>query len=260
MHCSGRWPYAISDYGKAAMLYYSDIGSLDLETILPSLPNSYRAGIERKRHAQDRRLALGSRLLLGYALGEKGVCNAAIERDGNGKPHLTDHPDMHFNLSHSGHLVACAVSDREVGVDVEQVSRSDPRIAERFFTAEEKAHIARSDDPGSALCELWVLKEAFMKMTSLGFRLPLDAFSIDMGDPIRVRVDPDATDLPDIPMSDRTGIGFGLWSIADGTYRLAFCSSGDTDTPEPVSFQRLSPIEISSRHLMELGTLAPLPF
>lgn len=33
-----------------------------------------------------------------------------------GKPYLRDYPNAQFNISHSGQFVACAVSDRPIGV------------------------------------------------------------------------------------------------------------------------------------------------
>lgn len=37
---------------------------------------------------------------------------------GHGKPYLLNYPDVHFNISHSGEYVACAVADSPVGVDI----------------------------------------------------------------------------------------------------------------------------------------------
>ena len=38
----------------------------------------------------------------------------------NGKPEIEGHPEIHFNLSHAGELVVCAMSAQyPVGVDVQ---------------------------------------------------------------------------------------------------------------------------------------------
>lgn len=60
-----------------------------------------------------------------------------FERTEDGKPFIPGLPDLHFNLSHSGEYIAGAFSDREVGLDLQEESRthiSVLRIAKRFFT------------------------------------------------------------------------------------------------------------------------------
>lgn len=56
-------------------------------------------------------------------------------RGENGKP-LTN-LSLHFNCSHSGGFVVCAVGEREVGVDLEQIRSVHPRL-ERALTAAER--------------------------------------------------------------------------------------------------------------------------
>ena len=56
-------------------------------------------------------------------------------RGENGKP-LTN-LSLHFNCSHSGGFVVCAVGEREVGVDLEQIRPVHPRL-ERALTAAER--------------------------------------------------------------------------------------------------------------------------
>ena len=72
-----------------------------------------------------------------------------IGRNENGKP-LTD--GVFFNISHSGDLVLCAVSDRPVGVDVERLRPVPARLAERFGT----------NDP-ETFFRLWTQMEARIK-------------------------------------------------------------------------------------------------
>ena len=63
-----------------------------------------------------------------------------LRRAEGGKPYFADLP-LHFNVSHSGGYVACALSDcDEVGVDIETSNPPDERakkIAQRFFTKDE---------------------------------------------------------------------------------------------------------------------------
>lgn len=96
-------------------------------------------------------------LPLSYAYGEQG------------KPELTNFP-KHFNLSHSGDYVICAVSDGEVGADIQKWIPFRERTAERFFAAEEWKEL--QELPESLRTEhfyrLWTRKEAYGKYTGRG--------------------------------------------------------------------------------------------
>lgn len=56
-----------------------------------------------------------------------------FETEGNGKPVVRQLPSFHFNLSHSGDWVVCAVDDAPVGIDIEEIKPIDLAIAKRFF-------------------------------------------------------------------------------------------------------------------------------
>jgi len=63
-----------------------------------------------------------------------------------GKPCLEEYPDFHFNISHSRDYVLCAVDDKPIGIDVEEVKHIDyEEIAKNFFTAKEFEYIINQD-------------------------------------------------------------------------------------------------------------------
>lgn len=82
-----------------------------------------------------------------------------------GKPFLVDHPALHYNLSHTQGGVLCALSDRPVGVDVEQVRPFGDRAAVRWFTPAEQAW--SGEDPLRRII-LWTRKEAAAKWNGAG--------------------------------------------------------------------------------------------
>ena len=86
-----------------------------------------------------------------------------------------------FNISHSGTKVMCAVSDHDIGCDVEQIVDIDMEIAKRFFFAEEYEALMKCtcrESRNDLFFRYWTLKESFMKATGLGFELALDSFCI----------------------------------------------------------------------------------
>lgn len=85
-----------------------------------------------------------------------------------GKPYLRDYPDVHFNISHSGIYVACAVADHPVGIDIQMISEYRPNVADRVCSKVELATIAASENPAAEFTKLWTRKEAYAKWTGEG--------------------------------------------------------------------------------------------
>lgn len=85
-----------------------------------------------------------------------------------GKPYLLNFPDVHFNISHSGEYVACAVSDRPIGVDIQKIGEYNSDVAKRVCNEEEFAQIENSSDKASKFAKLWTQKEAVLKMYGIG--------------------------------------------------------------------------------------------
>lgn len=107
-----------------------------------------------------------------------------------GKPYLFDYPEAHFNISHSGQYVACAVCNRPIGVDVQIITPYHPDVAMRVCSSSELAQINANSDKTEEFTKIWTMKEAYVKQIGLGFSKKLNynsfslqgVFSKDMGD------------------------------------------------------------------------------
>ena len=87
-----------------------------------------------------------------------------------GKPYFVDSP-WHFSISHTPHYVFCALSDRPVGLDAEEMDRKvNLHLAEKILSESEKIRYDAAEDKQAALLRLWVLKEAVAKLTGEGLR------------------------------------------------------------------------------------------
>lgn len=71
-----------------------------------------------------------------------------------------------FSISHSGSLVAVAVSQRPVGVDVQIHDQYQSDLFEKFFTSVEKKYSRQSTN---SFYQLWTSVESLAKITGLGF-------------------------------------------------------------------------------------------
>lgn len=85
----------------------------------------------------------------------------------SGKPYFINFPDIYFNISHSGKYVACVVSDKEVGIDIEGDRKASISLAGRFFCPEEVSWINEADSE-DRFFRIWTLKEAYGKAIGCG--------------------------------------------------------------------------------------------
>lgn len=95
-----------------------------------------------------------------------------------GKPYFPEWPEVHFNLSHSGGLAACAVSHRAVGIDIQKLRPCKKEIL-LHFSQKEQIYMEqyKGKEWEEAMIWLWTRKESYMKYTGKGFKLGLDSFS-----------------------------------------------------------------------------------
>lgn len=165
----------------------------------------------------------------------------------HGKKFFPEYPELHFNLSHSGHRIVCILSNVPVGIDMEKPTalKNVAALVKRFFHPTEAAAFARaaSDDNAAAFDflydepkteiskpepslndhfqKLWTMKEAYLKCTGVGISAGMDDFYFkpdENGDGYRVISDP--PDGGTLPLSD-----YILWHFRekDG-YAVTICS------------------------------------
>ena len=89
-----------------------------------------------------------------------------------GKPYFLS-GDLHFSITHTKTTVFCAIADRQIGIDAEDLNRKvSPTLAEKILSPAEYAQYEQvpEEDRNEALLRFWVLKEAEAKCSGLGLR------------------------------------------------------------------------------------------
>jgi len=144
--------------------------------------SAFRFDYLQRRYANGRGLL---RKLLSARIGE--AADRLIFTVGEyGKPALKDYPALHFNVSHSGSVFACAISEcAPLGVDVEGVRPMDDMeaMSRRFFSPRESSRLMSLplEHRELSFFECWTRKEAFLKATGEGLSRSLDSFSVSFG-------------------------------------------------------------------------------
>ena len=86
--------------------------------------------------------------------------NLKISYSENGSPNLNN--NQYISISHSGHLVCIIISDKKIGIDIEQISDKSLRLKEKFVNP----HHTKLNKEKSTL--IWCVKEAIYKFHKIG--------------------------------------------------------------------------------------------
>ena len=167
------------------------------EEQVASFPASYSKRYREAKAESVRQQACGSAFLLAMHLGVRS--DEQLERGAHGKLMLKN--DLRFFcLSHSGPVTVLAVSDRPVGVDLEQVREVPEAIVRRFFTDAMRAEwdTAPEEQRTETFFLLWTRLEAALKLDGRGLTAPRSEF-----ESILERYDISTTQRDDL-----------IWSIA----------------------------------------------
>ena len=93
-----------------------------------------------------------------------------------GKPHLKNQA-VYFNISHTLNKVIIAISNQEVGVDIESATREfKSRQYEKLFSKGELRDLEKVNYDNLSLMTTWVKKEAYLKYLGKGITTSLSSF------------------------------------------------------------------------------------
>lgn len=171
-------------------LAYCNVENLNLNKAYSLVSKNRQKKIDFYRFEKDKKLSAGAYLLLRKLLSEENITNPIFKTGKYGKAYISNRENIYFNLSHSNKIVLCAISDMEVGVDVEYIDPEiDLNIAKHYFYNSEYENIMNAENQADEFFKYWVLKESYMKYTGLGMNLKLDSFEIIINDVINLKND-----------------------------------------------------------------------
>ena len=158
-----------------------ELSDEEFENALSLVDPEQKERIMRYHFMADRKRGLMGILLSQYAISKVfGIDPKEIsfEKNKYGKPHVVGRSGVHYNISHSGDYVVCAVGSAPVGIDVQEIKDGSSDIAGRFFSKEEKEMLAAADEKKKTFYEIWSLKEAYIKCIGMGLSMPLEDFGV----------------------------------------------------------------------------------
>lgn len=151
-----------------------------LATYLPQFSPAFQNRIRRFRRWQDAQLSLLGRVLLFGGLEKFGAkyTDRDLKFTAHNKPYFEQSP-LEFNISHSGELVVCLISDvGEMGIDVEWMTDIEIEDFKSQMTAREWLRISTAKQRLEEFYTYWTEKEAVIKAQGAGLSIPLQSFEI----------------------------------------------------------------------------------
>lgn len=150
----------------------TDLSSEDYNAIYGSLSCSRKTHIDNLKNQDDKYRSLLATDLIDVLLKDLGVTKAKLQTDPKGKPFLSD-SDLFVSISHCKQGVACAVSDKEVGIDLEIIKPVKTALINYICTQKEQEYVFayKKDIPEivtdkqilTRFFEVWTSKEAYFK-------------------------------------------------------------------------------------------------
>ena len=136
-----------------------DVEEIGFSDLVYTLDCVRQQKITNLKQPEKKKQSLGAGLLLKRVLEDRGLRAEDVQIGAHGKPEIEG---LCFNLSHSGDMVICAVSDLPVGCDIEKIRQMPECFGEDFF-------------------RVWTIKESYGKMTGEGLNIPKDVLEVRLG-------------------------------------------------------------------------------
>ena len=146
------------------LLNVNDFSKTEYDKFFLAMAEDKKEKISRFRFEEDRK-----RSILGDMLAREMIAKKC-EVSPDSKPYV-ENLGIHFNISHSGDYVICAVSESEIGIDIEKIKEVKDGLTEYICTEEEKNYIASCKDKEKKqrrFFEIWTAKEAYFKFLGTG--------------------------------------------------------------------------------------------
>ena len=137
----------------------------------------------------DKKLSLFSELTLRMGLSNMLGCSPdyfRFESYKNGKPFITNEPNIYFNLSHTKNALLCSISTiSNIGVDIEEIQSIDYTLFKYIAHPDEKRILQSSPNTqhDSLFYHFWTRKEAYCKRNGMGLRQMLSTVNTTTSEP-----------------------------------------------------------------------------
>lgn len=154
-----------------AMQLDMSMTDIEFQFLMSFMPKETKSKIEHFKFKKDQFRTLLGRIMVKYLLNKHyGITTYTINYKTYGRPYLKD-TYIDFNISHSGDWILCAVSCRNVGIDIEEMPLVEDNIKmfqmmDLFMSKEEQELFQNKADKDMrySFYAYWTAKEAAIKL------------------------------------------------------------------------------------------------
>lgn len=141
---------------------YDDLNEYSNEeykTIFESFPDALKSKVKGRVGEDRKKICIAEYFSLQQLLACADL--NMLKFSENGKPYIDN--EKFFNISNSADVFCIAISDNEVGVDIQKTIPYNEKLAKRICNQKELTLLEKSDDKDVMLTKLWTKKESLIK-------------------------------------------------------------------------------------------------
>lgn len=157
-------------------VFFADTTKTDFEALLTEykeqLEQDRIVRIERANNPGRKKELAAAGVLLHKVLKMYGRKSKDVLLTKEGKPYLKD-DELCFNISHSGSMVMLAVSEDQIGADIQKAVEYKASLYERITSDAEKNQEELKD-----IKRLWAAKEGYSKLTGKGISVDFSTITV----------------------------------------------------------------------------------
>ena len=138
----------------------------DINNFYDKIPKLKKDKINKLKNYDSKVRSIIGEMILKELLVKNNVSYNSLDYYINeyGKPYLKDN-NIFFNISHSFDYVITAISNNDIGIDIEKVRETPIKTINQFATEKEKEYILSSNkNIEERIFKIFTLKEAYFKM------------------------------------------------------------------------------------------------
>jgi 4'-phosphopantetheinyl transferase len=153
------------------LLNVNDVSKTEYDYYHSLMSEGRKKRVELLHFEKDKKLSVCGEMLARKMLAEYCCIppeSIKFSTDENGKP-FAENLNVCFNISHSGDYVLCAVSDKNIGADIELMRDIDDKLISYVCCEEELNYVYETGaDKEKRFFEIWTAKEAYFKCIGTG--------------------------------------------------------------------------------------------
>lgn len=171
---------------------YNKVDDLQIKKLIAYLPEKRKTRAMKYRFFKDRVSCVIAYLLFLYGYREQGYTDTPdFDIAENGKPYISLHPDLFFNISHCNDMAVCIFDNYPIGIDIQNTRKINTSVIKKVCSRAEQELINNSNNPEIEFCRIWTVKEAVTKLSGVGITIDLKRIDSANTDVFSKFIEPD---------------------------------------------------------------------